>query len=118
FGVAVQEYDGWTAARGQILHRHSIRGCRADSDRRTRFGSLLRAGRDGQSHECQNKREYADPVPPCHETLLNVNVAIALDCDCRLLRRSGRFYVVCERASIHEAMSVITVSLPRSLRRS
>ncbi len=79
FGVAVQEYDGWTAARGQILHRHSIRGCCADSDRCTRFGSLLRAGRDGLSHECQNKREYADPVPPCHETLLNVNVPIALD---------------------------------------
>jgi len=75
----VQEDDGRTVARGQILHGRSIRGCRTDSDRRTRFGSLLRAGRDGLCHECQNKRDCADQVPPCHETLLSVNVAIPPD---------------------------------------
>ena len=79
FGVAVQEYDGWTAARGQILQRRSIHGCRADGDRRTRFGSPLRAGRDGLCHECQNERDCADQVPPCHETLLSVNAAIPPD---------------------------------------
>jgi hypothetical protein len=75
----VKEHDGWTAACRQILHRQSIRDCGADGDGRRRCGSLLRAGRDGLCDECENKREYADPVPPCHETLLNVNVAIALD---------------------------------------